>query len=263
MNRNVGRVGLAVITYNRPRVLKKCLESLGRHGWGGADECLVIIDEQRDDAKYSLALNEINNFHYIGANRGVAAAKNKAISMLMDLGCDHIFLMEDDIAMRQDFVCLRYIDYAARHGIHHLNYALHGDLNRDKKNFYGKVACYPNCVGAFSYFSKESIGKVGLYDEGFFNAYEHVEHTWRIAKAGMTLPFWFFADHPRSKDFFVDIAGVEGSVIRSDSRFIENVEKGKKYWLEKHGEFLPKKPKSIRWRIRFIKLLESMGVGFF
>jgi hypothetical protein len=46
-----------------------------------------------------------------------------------------------------------------------------------------KVSLYPHCVGAFSYYSKKCLDKIGLLDERFFNAKEHLDHTYEIIKA--------------------------------------------------------------------------------
>jgi hypothetical protein len=49
------------------------------------------------------------------------------------------------------------------------------------------------------------LEQVGLIDERFYNAFDHVEHTYRIIKAGFHPNFWWFADVANSHDLLSDI----------------------------------------------------------
>ena len=48
----------------------------------------------------------------------------------MDAGCDHIFLVEDDMIIKDPNVFKAYVTAAQESGIWHLNYGLQGGLNR-------------------------------------------------------------------------------------------------------------------------------------
>jgi hypothetical protein len=165
---------------------------------------------------------------------------------LMDKGCEHIFLVEDDIIIKDPACFDAYINLAEKSGIQHLNYGYHGTANikngkpnprtcieYDETN---KMALNCHCVGAFSYYHRSVIEKVGLIDEKFINAWEHVEHTYRIIKAGLHPPFWLFADVMNSNRFFQEIGTVtNNSVIRKDRVFNDNVAQGRQYFQMKHG----------------------------
>ena len=102
-----------------------------------------------------------------------------------------------------------------------------------------QLLCYPQLTGAFSYYSREAVEKGGYMDENFRNALEHVEHTYRLAAAGYTLPFWYFADHPLNCEFFEEQPqAIEKSVIRHGD-WENNYERAKSYWISKHGCWLP------------------------
>jgi len=234
-----GKIGLAVITYKRIHLLEKCLQSLTDYNWGGSDERVVVVDEPYSD-QYAHITSD--RFHY-AANGGVAAAKNRALQLLMDRGCEHIFLLEDDVALIDATCCEKYITYARQHQLEHLNFGLHGPANKGLKFYYKGVCCYPRYFGAFSYYTSNALQKVGLMDEKFFNSQEHVEHSYRIAMAGLTLPFWYCADHPKSHLLLKDLDPIqEHSVITPTSKQLKLEENAKAYWIEKYGQWMPDRP---------------------
>jgi GT2 family glycosyltransferase len=244
----INKIGLAVITYARPDYLKQCLQSLDLHSWGGSNRQIIVVDEE-DGPKYDSFDRGEHDF-YFGPNKGVASAKNRAITQLLGDGCEHIFVMEDDILMKRNDTCIAYINYAKITKVPHLNFALHGVMNKGKGRYFGSnnpdcptILCYPEVVGAFSYYTKEILAEVGLMDENFKNAWEHVEHTWRICKTGKIPKFWYFMDHPVSDLLLEEIPGsIDNSSIRPRPDWMKNIEEGANYWQKKHGEFLPDKP---------------------
>lgn len=241
--------GLAVITYNRPLYLRQCIEALESCSWGGATERIVVIDELPKDSYFSI-VEEYGRrsgqppiTFYYQPNSGVASAKNTAFKALLALGCEHIFIIEDDILMQDPQTCEKYITYAHENGLQHLNFGLHGPMNVGQAIVIDGITCYPDCVGAFSYYTREVLEVVGLMDEEFKNAWEHVEHTLRIARLGYTTPFWLFADHPQGGEMLREIPGsIIKSSIRPRADWEQNIKNGMRHWVKKHGSFLPQKP---------------------
>lgn len=246
------KIGLAVITYNRIGYLKLVIDRLYQLNWGGANERIIIVDEPFDSEKYSWLKEYGDLMVEFNPNSGVASAKNRGIKHLIGTGCKYIFTLEDDILFKTKDVCFKYIDYAIAKNVPHLNFALHGNLNIGKSktltwdrgnSHSNEIVVYPDCVGAFSFYTDDIIRNVGLMDENFKNAWEHVEHTWRIAQTGEIPPFWYFMDHPESAFLLEEICGsLEHSVIRNDSSWSDCVSNGYEYWLHKHGVFLPARP---------------------
>jgi GT2 family glycosyltransferase len=181
-------------------------------------------------------------------NLGVAKSKNLALKHLLDLGCDHIFLMEDDIYIKDNSVFQRYIEASKISGIQHFNFSQHGLMNKTHHGRslpnpltfidYGsiKIPLYLHCVGAFSYYSRKCLETVGLMDENYYNACEHVDHTYEIIKAGMHPPFWNFADIENSWQYLGDEPwSLEQSTISSKSNHREIVAAADKVFMAKHG----------------------------
>ena len=93
-------------------------------------------------------------------------------------------------------------------GIQHFNYAHHQGIKNNKaKLTYPqdvKVESYNCCYAAFSYYSKKYIDKVGVMDEVFYNAMEHVEYTYRISKELLHSCFYEFIDISYSYNYISD-----------------------------------------------------------
>jgi GT2 family glycosyltransferase len=241
-------IGLALITFKRQAYLEQALRRLEENSWGGAEIRLVVVDEPHT-FEYGVIQQQYPDvsFMYHSRNMGVATAKNTALKELSARGTEDFFLMEDDILMKHPFTCNLYCEYARRVGVEHLNFALHGTMNKGHKRMMvwrtQRVCVYPDCVGAFSYYSKKCIDTVGLLDENFKNAWEHVELTKRIIDAGMHPPFWYFIDHEDSDTMLEEIPGsIDNSSIRPRADWGANIEQGHKHWMSKHGEWLPKRP---------------------
>lgn len=235
-------IGLAVVTYKRIDYLRQCLESLEKNNWGGASVRVVIADEERNDSYSSLGPLLGKAVFSFDKNKGVAVAKNRGLSYLLEAGCKHTFVMENDITMVSPDTCQAYIDYAKLSHVQHLNFAYHGPLNFPRQpHSYQGVCCHLDVTGAFAYNTREALEKVGLLDEHFHNAWEHVEHTFRMAKAGYTTPYYHFADMPNSTRYLREIDGsFAGSSIRDKAwEGGRDVNEGILWWTRKHGVFPP------------------------
>ena len=84
------KIGVGIITCNRPVYFKQCYESLDKLK---IDEIVVVNDGK------PLPKNIIlNDTHFIQneENLGVSKTKNKALKHLLKTGCEHIFILEDD-----------------------------------------------------------------------------------------------------------------------------------------------------------------------
>lgn len=223
MNNN--KIGVGIVTCDRVSFFKKAVNSIP-----AIDHLVVVNDGKPYDNEVYPAHAEVIQHDF---NMCVGISKNHAIQHLMDKGCDHIFLMEDDIEIIDQNICDEYIRTAKASGIWHLNYGLHGSYNRkpDGKPIRKHVAeingvkidLYHNILGAWSYYYKGIIKNCGLMDERYHNAWEHVDHTYTIIQKGLHPPFWYFADIHQSENFISDIKqNFAGSKIRSNENSWRN-----------------------------------------
>jgi len=213
---------------------------------------IVVVNDGNDFADID-KLYKKKSFVYLynDTNLGVGKSKNKLMRYLLGNDCDHIFIIEDDIVVKDHEVFNAYIKARNKTGIQHFNFGYHGPANKagisggkPVPRFvvdYGdvKIAINMHSVGAFCYYTKEVLNKVGLIDEDYTNAFEHVDHDYRIAKANYTTPYWNWPDLANSMDYLDEIECSEkSSAIRPRADWRENLEKGMFLFKEKHG-YLP------------------------
>lgn len=225
-------IGVGITTCNRADMLGVLIDSL--------DKCdvseIIIINDGDEPVDQSIRNDQetvlINN----DENLGVGKCKNMLLQRLFDSGHEHIFLIEDDMKIVDPNIFDIYIGVAEHTGLLHLNFCLHGEDN--KKNGvanpklivdYGdvSVSLYHNIYGALSYYHRSVIDQIGLMDEGYMNAMEHVDHTMQVIKAGYHPPFRWFADVTNSDKLITEQDNNHSdSVIRKDQEWINNFKHG-------------------------------------
>lgn len=253
------KIGLGIVTCNRPEFVSKCIESIDLKM---VDEKVIVNDGtiKVDHTGFIIINNE--------KNIGVGKSKNKLLKHLYDKGCDYIFILEDDMLILDNNVFNKYIEAHKASNIHHFNYGPGSPFNR-KQNMefdlhnrheldqhsepnprkiidYGndvKISLFQHTVAMFSFFTRKVIEEVGYIDEDFYNAWEHVDHTYRIIKAGYHPPFWYFADLYDSHKFLTEAPeAIDNSSIANDSeQWKKNVYGGREIYLKKHGHY-PNEP---------------------
>ena len=254
------KIGVGVVTYNRPDYFKKCINSVP-----SVDTLVVVNDGTAYDSDiYPKHVKEVIQHE---KNKCVGISKNELMRYLIQDGCDHIFLIEDDMEVLRSDVFEKYINAASVSGIWHMNYGPGSPFNRvqdpeilkldlggrhllDKHSDpkprliidYGnenKIALYQHSVGMFTYFQRGVIKNIGYHDEHFHNAWEHVELTYRIIKAGLHPPFWWFADLYDSTQYVREIEGaIENSSIANDKeKWKKNIEEGAIWYKQIHGHY--------------------------
>jgi len=222
-----------------------------------------------------------------GKKINVAVAKNRALRHLMSEGCEHIFLIEDDMIIKDAGVFGAYLKSAEASGIWHMNYALQGALNRaqdvnaDVKTLadlnalksdsapaprakleYGngiKLAFYPHALSSFQYFYRGIVKNVGYFDERYQNSLENVDYIYRVIEAGLHPPYWWFADIDNSSYYLESLPDCDtNSVLRSDESYGENMLFGKQWFKGKYEitpEIVPDTQESLALkRINEIKM---------
>lgn len=237
------KVGLGITTYNRPDYLKQCLDGVEKHLLDVVDVCFLYNDGSSKGRKeykdiYKSLPGKIK-YKHSPVNKGVAAAKNYLLRRMMSEGCDYMFLLEDDIVPQSPKAVTEYIRLSEQSGIEHFLFAHHGTENVGKLYLSEKgVELYTACIGAYCMYTPQVIEHVGYFDESFTNAFEHVEHTFRIARAGFTTPFPTYPDVAHSKEYLREIPGsIEHSSIRERKDWLPNIVQALIYWQQKDKDF--------------------------
>jgi len=231
-------IGVGIITCNRPEFFKKCRESIN-HKWYNYIVVVNDGEEPLDDARAPVIKTN--------GGEGVGKAKNKAIKHLLEKGCDYIILVEDDMLFKGNLF-EQYIKAYKKTGIHHFMFAYHGPANKAgisggkpvprKVIDYGniKIALNQHCVGAVCFYTKECLKDVGLYDEKYTNAFEHVDHSYQLSKKKYCTPYWWWPDISNSLDYVVEQACSENnSAIRPRKDWQSNIQDAWNKFTDKHG----------------------------
>ena len=121
-----------------------------------------------------------------GNRLGVAGVKNKCLQRLMELcPCDYFFLFDDDCFPAKEGWAEYFIDMHKRTGQHHFLYNKPGGIRQVVESKDG-IDSYNNCLGCFSFLTKEVIEKVGGYNTAYqIYGYEHAEYSRRVYMAGL------------------------------------------------------------------------------
>ncbi|GMU97213.1 glycosyltransferase family 2 protein [Ignavibacterium album] len=189
------KIGLGIITCNRVDFFLKCASNLPE-----VDELVVVNDgKPYPKESYPPKANIIQH----PRNFGIAKSKNDALKYLFHKNCTHIFLAEDDVEFLSKSILEQYILASKVSGIKHFNYGyVRENISKNGEYLIKKVieikgvqiAFFQNLSGSFAYFHTDVLKSVGFMDERFKNALEHVDHTFKIIKAGYHPPLRWFAD---------------------------------------------------------------------
>lgn len=281
-------IGVGITTCNRPKRLSMLLESLTETN---PIDHLVVVDDSGADTSETPTLStftESTVWIKNAENRGVAYSKNKCLERLAACNCDYFFLIEDDMLVKDPTVFERYIQAHKLSGIHHFNYGPGSPFNRvqtipfDLHNRHlldqtsepnprliveydadTKVCFYLHTVAMFSFFTKKCLHEVGLLDEQFYNAWEHVDHTQRIAHAGFHTPFWWFADIWDSTDYLSEQPDAinESTIANNSETWAKNVMDGREKYKLKHGFYPNHAPNATEEEVlQFLRTIRNSSI---
>lgn len=214
-NTTTSRIGIAISTHNRAGVLSQALEHQLRHLPSGA--LVVVVD---DGSQPPAVVPDGVRLIRHDKSLGIVASKNASLTALMDAGCEHLFLWDDDAWPVADGWWLPYIDSPEPHlAYQFLDLAGARKLNdiavlyRDEQHI-----AYTGHRGVMLYYHRSVIERVGGFDPVYGRGmYEHSDLALRIHNAGLTS--WAFADVTGSEKLIHSLdehEQVERSVPRHD-----------------------------------------------
>lgn len=189
--RNAGSpIGIAITTHNRPEVVKRAIEQHMKH----LPSCamVVVVD---DGSKPAAVVPDGMQLLRHETSLGIVASKNASLTALVDAGCEHLFLWDDDawpiadnwhlpyIESHEPHLAYQFLDLAGRNKLNDM-----AVLYRDDKHI-----AYTGQRGVMLYYHRRAIDKVGGFDPVYGRGmYEHPDLALRIHNAGLST--WAFAD---------------------------------------------------------------------
>ncbi|WP_194205801.1 glycosyltransferase family 2 protein [Superficieibacter sp. 1612_C1] len=207
------RIGIAITTHNRAAVLSRALDKHLRYLPAGA--LVVVIDD--GSAPAATVPDGVKLIRH-DTSLGIVASKNASLAALMDAGCEHLFLWDDDAWPIADDWHLPYIESPEPHlAYQFLDLAGPRKLNdlavlyRDDQH-----VAYTGQRGVMLYYHRSAIENVGGFDPVYGRGmYEHSDLALRINNAGLTT--WAYADVTGSEKLIHSMDEHE-EVTRSVSR---------------------------------------------
>lgn len=209
------KIGIAISTHNRHDVLSRALEHQLKFLPAGA--LVVVIDD--GSAKPVAAPEGVRVIRH-ETSLGIVAAKNASLEALIDAGCEHLFLWDDDawpiaggweqpyIESPEPHLAYQFQDFATGQKLNDI-----AVLYRDDRH-----VAYTGQRGVMLYYHRNVIEKVGGFDPIYQRGmYEHSDLALRIHNAG--LASWAFADIVGSEKLIYSLdehQAVERSVPKSD-----------------------------------------------
>lgn len=229
-------VGIGITTYNRPEAFEQCLSAVLEHAPTGAH--IFVSDDGSDVDEYEqpFARAESEGVTVFRAEHAnVATSKNRLLTAMMAEGVDHLFLVEDDMVPISPRAFRSYIKGSERWGTQHSMFAHHGTRNFQVDADHAFTYHY-ECVGSWVYYSAAAIAEVGLMDEAFDNAWEHVVHSMLLADAGFCgkgeWRRWPDVSHSYDLINEVEVASTNKARTETELMAQERVQAGLRHWRD-------------------------------
>lgn len=207
----MGKIGIAITSFNRPSVIENSVNHWQQLAPKGAE--IVVVDDGSAEpypwADYAFP-----------SNAGIAAAKNKCIEILMERGCTHLFLADSDTYPTSPDWYKPYIDS----GVKHLSFTF-DRLSTGKRN--GRKFLrerdglneFESPCGCLMYVHKDVIDKIGGFDVDYPQwGFEHVDFSNRAYNAGLTPARYLDVKGSlelfHSMDYHCEVQGTLGADVR-------------------------------------------------
>lgn len=238
MNKYKDKTAIGIVTCNRPEFCEKCIKSIDKSVGN-------IYVYNAGTIEVLEAYNNPNN-----ENIPVGIAKNTLIRKIREMESnEYIFIIEDDVIIKDNTVFEKYIDTASRTGLWGcLSYGGHGNHNKNSEGVVTPVESvkydditidlYRNSLAAFTLYHRNIFREIGFFDERFVNAAEHLDHYVEQYVQGIAPPFWYFPDIHESWKYIQDIdIDHSSSIIRNSPEFKQIISDGWNMFKKKRGMY--------------------------
>lgn len=182
---NTGKIGIGITTHNRPEVLKNTIENILRWAPQGV---LCIVDDASTIPVVNPLPGNIRSYRF-ESNVGIARAKNKALELLYNAGCEHFFLFDDDTYPIADNWWKPYVESREPHLMYIFESFANAPGPNDMIKIYQdeEISAYSHVRGCMLYYKRVVLDTVGGMDTIFGKwGNEHGDLSNRIYSAGLT-----------------------------------------------------------------------------
>jgi len=224
------KIGIGIVTTGREGMFVNCSEHLTQVDY------TVAIHNGTPYESYLPNHIELKTYPEV---MNVAINKNRALRAMIQNGCTHLFLIEDDISINAADVCERYIEAASESGIWHLNYGSGDAINTMEYTDTVSIDLLPDLSSSFTYYHRNIIKHVGYFDERFRSGLSGPEHTYRVAKKRLCPSYGVFANCKSENTIVEQDYDKDHSIITYQSESgISTIQNDTYLFVMKHGETL-------------------------
>jgi len=216
------KIGVGITTYNSENYFQELYNSLANTS---IDELVVVNGGNSYEKKYDCEWIQHKKNQY------VSTCRNDCIVFLMNRGCEHIFIIEDDMLIKNKDVFSRYINAYEKTGLKYFTFVSTSPGSGSPGNRTPKliidydneisISLYGNLCNEFTYHHKSVFDKGYLYDPEFRELLDG-ELTYRECLAAeWTPPFWWFPDITNSDNYVCNNPNTESRLqnpLREDNR---------------------------------------------
>lgn len=219
-------IGVGIATYNREKQFERICQSVS-----GVDHVLCVKDGGHPPYQY------IPPFQYIQkeTNSGIGICKNILIDGLLEKGCTHIFILEDDCLVKDNGVWNYCIEFSKETGLLHFNwndYRYPGFMTAMFQKYSAIVST--NTEANFSYFHKDFLKEI-RFDPAYKNAWEHIDLEIQGERKGFLPPFRTFVS-PSGLNQYLELIDDDKSTITGIGEYNRNVADGHYHFMMKWGK---------------------------
>lgn len=197
--------GLVITTFNSEDYFKELYHTIP---FNNLD--YIVIVNGGDEYK-----NKYDNVYWIQhqVRKYPSVARNDGLKYLLENDCDHNFILEDDMIIKNNDIFDHYIHLSEISKIEYFCFCSNawdsGPVgNRTPKlkvqyNDKDIISFYRNMCNEFTYRSKRIIKEVGFYNESYRYIFD-IENVFRISKHINGSPFWYFPDSAESDSYIMN-----------------------------------------------------------
>lgn len=258
---NSEKIGVGITTYNSENYFNTLFDSLKDIEM--IDELVVVNGGEKYKNSYQCDWIQHNK------NRYPSICRNDCISFLMNKECEHIFIIEDDMIIKNKDIFKKYIEASKISGLKYFSYVSMSEkaghpgnrtpvlqVNYNENN---AISFYQNMCNEFTYHHKSCFVQCGLYDGKMRDLFD-ADMAFRQSILNPNVaPFWYFADISNSDDYIENnpIATSRLQADRPDGSRADLIQQTMDYFTNKHGILLNsincKDPKDV---VEFLKKIK-------
>jgi hypothetical protein len=239
------KCGLVITTYNTESWFSQLYNSIP---FEELDECVVVNGGKPYKKSYTSHTAWIQHTNNVHSHQ----SRIDGIQVLLGRGCEHIFIVEDDMIIKDLDIFQRYMRASKETGIKYLCFCSNADgngqpfnrtpkqkieYNSDILSFYGEMN------NEFTYHHSSIFKEMGMYDISFQHLWD-VEYVYRLLTSErFGCGFRYFPDvHDSDKYIMNNPESINNSRINTDNTRDKELSKYFQQFHDRHGHHIQSIP---------------------